>query len=277
MVDITMSLDDTLELDTIIEKSSRASKPLTFNSDNFSSNGIQTHTEILNPKESGTHKITINGQELTVKVTDPTNIPNDKIDRFEDGSLSEYAGGANWTVQQTTVLEGNNTAKGVTPDTELYVISSKSGLPAYPEQGYEMRFLIQLKYSDGGYKQTGSIIYGAQSESGGAGGNFQPNGYYINCIPANNSITVGTDAVDDTYTTISLSEFSAGKTYDLRLIWDTDNTHKISLLDLEKNKLGEGSFTDSTYKSGGLGFVVNAAGSGSGQTFYIDDVARKII
>lgn len=185
--------------------------------------------------------------------------------------------GANWSVQQSTVLEGNNTAKGVTPDSELYVISSKSGLPAYPDQGYEMRFLIQLKYSDGGYKQTGSIIYATQSETGGAGGNFQPDGYYINCIPSNNSITVGKDAVDDSYTTINLSEFSTNKTYDLRLTWGDDNTHKISLLDLNQNKLGGGNFTDSTYKSGGLGFVVNAAGNSSGEKFYVDDVARKNI
>jgi hypothetical protein len=76
MADITISLDDTLELDTIIKKSTSADNPVTYNSNEFNFTGIQTHTGIFDPKKSGTNNITINGQTLTVKVTEPTNIPN---------------------------------------------------------------------------------------------------------------------------------------------------------------------------------------------------------
>lgn len=74
--DIKMSLEDTLELDTIIEESNRASDSLTYDSDNFELSEIQTHTNILNPKNPGEYTITVNGQNISVKVTDPSTIPD---------------------------------------------------------------------------------------------------------------------------------------------------------------------------------------------------------
>jgi len=80
--DIVMSLNDTLELDTIIEKSTRATKPIGYDSNNFTSTGIQTHTGVLKAENTGTHTININGQELTVKVTDPNTVPDSGITRY---------------------------------------------------------------------------------------------------------------------------------------------------------------------------------------------------
>jgi hypothetical protein len=77
-----MNVDDTLELDTIIEESSRASNPVSSikyegsDSTVHDSKGIQTNTFIFDPQESGNYTITINGQELTVKVTNPSTIPD---------------------------------------------------------------------------------------------------------------------------------------------------------------------------------------------------------
>lgn len=92
MADITMSLEDTLELDTIIEESSRASNPLgsvvkdedgSIHNDKL--NGFQHHTVSFKPSEPGTYKIPINGQELTVKVSGKFNVPDSKIFyNFED-------------------------------------------------------------------------------------------------------------------------------------------------------------------------------------------------
>lgn len=69
--DIEMSLNDTLELDTIIEKSTRASNSLTYDSSKFNKSDIQTHTSVLNPTEPGTYTVTVNGQELSIKVRNP--------------------------------------------------------------------------------------------------------------------------------------------------------------------------------------------------------------
>lgn len=85
MTDIIMSLDDTLELDTIIKESS-ASDALTVTDGtertDFNLNGIDTHTDIFSPVKSGTYNLDINGQKLTVKVTDPDTIPESGIERY---------------------------------------------------------------------------------------------------------------------------------------------------------------------------------------------------
>jgi hypothetical protein len=98
MADITMRLDDTLELDTIIKESDLASDSVSFDSNKFNSTGIQTHTEIFSPQEAGTYSIEVSGQELTVKLTDPSKIsdtvlPEDLVAwyRFEDGDGRDYA------------------------------------------------------------------------------------------------------------------------------------------------------------------------------------------
>jgi len=197
-------------------------------------------------------------------------IPDSEIDRFEDGDLSEYASSSGWNVQQNTVLEGSFTAKGTTGGTDGHTISSTSGLPRYPAQGYEHRVLINLSQASNS-DQIGAIIYAAQSETGGT--NTRPNGYYLTLRPANNEIKVGTSLGGTDLGTVSVSEFNANTTYDLRLEWTKSDSHTIRLLDLSENELGSGTFTDSTYTSGGVGYSVNSPGGG--QTIYIDDVARR--
>lgn len=63
MADITMSLNDTLELDTIIKESADATVPITVadgtEGTDFDLDGIQTHTGIFNPTNSGTYNINI--------------------------------------------------------------------------------------------------------------------------------------------------------------------------------------------------------------------------
>ena len=97
-----MSLDDTLELETIIEESSKPLTPVTVNSSlGYNESGFGTYTYVFDPTESGTHKLSINGQQLTVEVTDPNDIPDsgllydyrfggDLIDRTGTQNLLEY-------------------------------------------------------------------------------------------------------------------------------------------------------------------------------------------
>lgn len=89
MADITISKDETVELDTLIKESGLASDPVNYDgsgtnlSDKFNVSGIQTHTTILNPKEVGTHDININGQILTIKVEKQSTIPNTVVSRWK--------------------------------------------------------------------------------------------------------------------------------------------------------------------------------------------------
>lgn len=82
MADISISLDETLELDTIIKESSIAQNPINnitysgSNSKDYNMKGIETHTSVFDPQQSGTYTIDINGQELSVEVTDPSTIPD---------------------------------------------------------------------------------------------------------------------------------------------------------------------------------------------------------
>lgn len=98
MADITMSLDDTLELDAIVQKWEDPNNIVSDDDNNFDMSGFQTNTRVLDPQNAGTYDITINGQTLTVKVTDPIDIPASALTedlvawyRFEDGDARDYA------------------------------------------------------------------------------------------------------------------------------------------------------------------------------------------
>jgi hypothetical protein len=86
MTNIEMSLDDTLELDTIIEEWNPNSSLVDDVGGNFNISGFQTSTTVLDPQNTGTHKININGQELTVKVTDTSTIPDSIVIREDDNN-----------------------------------------------------------------------------------------------------------------------------------------------------------------------------------------------
>lgn len=93
MADITMSLDDTLELDAVIEEWSNPDSVITDSENKFDMSGFHTSTGVLDPQEPGTHNIKVNGQELTVEVIDNSKIPESIIHQyqFEDNSDGSVA------------------------------------------------------------------------------------------------------------------------------------------------------------------------------------------
>jgi hypothetical protein len=90
MADITMSLDDTLELDALIQESNKPEKIINITDGtegtDFDLDGIQTHTGIFNPTNAGTYNIEINGQKLTVKVKESSAIPDSVVERSSDNN-----------------------------------------------------------------------------------------------------------------------------------------------------------------------------------------------
>jgi hypothetical protein len=94
MVDqsFTMNVNDTLELDYLIEEISRDTIKVTDEptADSSSVSYISRETGVFNPSETGTHKLDIDGQIIEIEVTD---IPDSGIFRydFEDDSDSSTA------------------------------------------------------------------------------------------------------------------------------------------------------------------------------------------
>jgi len=95
------------------------------------------------------------------------------IDDFEDGDISEYGGDTGkFTVQQNTVLSGQNTLKGSTDNGNFIGIASTSGLANYPSEGDVVRARIRSN----SFTNDSSAIYvrvGMFSQSESA----LPNGY----------------------------------------------------------------------------------------------------
>lgn len=81
--DIIMSLEDTLELDAVIKEWDNPNSIITDSESKFEMSGFHTSTGVLDPKESGTHKIVVNGQELTVKVNEQNTIPDSATNHWD--------------------------------------------------------------------------------------------------------------------------------------------------------------------------------------------------
>lgn len=181
MVDITMSLDDTLELDTIIKESNIATDPITdakHRDDNTNHitdfNGFQTHTGVFSPPKSGVYDIKINDQTLSIKVTDPSTIPNTQKNHWKldsgsgstvldtEGTQDGSINGASWTTDSKT---GN------------YALSFKSGdeVTLYDfdtDQSFTFTAWIKVRNYDTGSYNAGSVFYtqkyGLRVDSGGS-------------------------------------------------------------------------------------------------------------
>lgn len=136
MADITMSLDDTLELDTIIKESTEAISSISVEKGgSHNINGIQTHTGIFDPVDPGDYILDINGQELTVKVKDPSNIPDTVID-FENGNISKFNGSTgSFSVESGGAYKGENYLQ-INGTSGQYIFSyPNDGLKYYPKRG----------------------------------------------------------------------------------------------------------------------------------------------
>lgn len=75
MSDITITVDDTVEIDTVIQQSSIAGDSVSYDTSKFNTSKIEKHTMVFNPTESGTFDINVNGQVLTVEVKDIGDLP----------------------------------------------------------------------------------------------------------------------------------------------------------------------------------------------------------
>lgn len=109
--DIEVSLDETIEIDTIIEKWSNANNSIDLNGNESDLNlsGLRKSIGIINPKNPGEYTIKINGQNLKIYVRDPNQIPSSGVARWDmnsgSGDVIDRWGDHNLNLQDSTFWE----------------------------------------------------------------------------------------------------------------------------------------------------------------------------
>lgn len=119
MVDkITISIDETLELDYSVERISSEAIDITKPSENdpTSIDYISTETGIFNPQRSGTYQLDVNGQTIEIDVIRiPSSALNQRLEawyRFEDGDARDYTATLEAKFADSTAYDG--TVNGAT-------------------------------------------------------------------------------------------------------------------------------------------------------------------
>lgn len=219
--DILIDLNDTLELDTIIKKWDDPSSPLNSgqDEDKFNISGIQTNTTILDPKESGTHTLDINGQTLKVKVTNPNKI-TEYIDNFEDGSISEYNGDTNnFTVDSTRVWNGEYSLRCTSNNSDI--ITDTTNLNVKPTQDEIIRYYYSIESISSDDRDHVAIF----CSNIGANDGVPNNGLFARFNPSDNRVGIGERSGGTSYNRKNKSWNPETKTwYHADMIYKSDET-----------------------------------------------------
>lgn len=256
--DITMSVDDTLELDTIIEELSSSTNTVDVidgeEGSDFDSNEIRTTTYIFNPSKSGTYTLNVNGQKLTIKVTSSSTL----IDNFEsliyedqNNSLSEYYSGdlSNFERQTSTVIEGNYSARCIAQGGYYSIYSSSDGLPSYPKPGDTIKLRMLIEATD---DEDFRFAFGYQDNSNYYAVNISPNKGGYRLIRRDGGTTYKLDSK-------SMS-FSSNVWYNVRIDWGSSGEISAVLEDENGTQQASLSDNDSTFTNGGIALIATAVG-----------------
>lgn len=170
------------------------------------------------------------------------------IDSYEDGDISEYGGDTGEyvvTQDSTQAVDGDFFLEATS--TAFDLITSESGLPAYPQQGDEWR--VWARVDDGGGSNSYAGHYFATGNS---------DNYWARIRPDTNEFDLDLSS-SGTFTnsvTINLGEW-----YEIRLQWDDGNTFggvqgdvRATLYDASGTQLSEHFENDTEFTSGGVGW-----------------------
>lgn len=259
-----MSLNDTLELDTIIEESSRASDLVTITDgtegQDFNSNGIRTDTYIFDPINSGTYNIDINGQTLTVEVTDTSNglIEDFNKTRYEDKgkTLSEYYNGdlSKFSRQTNKKQEGSHAVK-LSHNNDPFVIYNTDSLNNYPRPGDTFKCWFLTSNTS----EKISILFGLQDNN---------NTYEV---MYDGALYIRIRDTDGGSSTNVSANISPNIWYYFKVSWGENGKIDAKIYDSSDSQVGNTvSTTDERYKSGGIGFWANSPSGSGDQNKYWD-------
>jgi hypothetical protein len=186
-----------------------------------------------------------------------SSVPCNIIDDFEDGELSEYdfdRGSSGASITSSLTRSGSNALEISETNTEMM---SMEGLDYYPSAGDS--FSTWVRGTNGADRIN--ITYGVQSHR---------NRYFARVNIKQGHIALyryeDGDATKLADKGISLAEDTW---YEVEINWQTDGTHALTLYDDAGSKLSHISGSDSTWRSGGIGYD---AYLGDGGTVYFDSV-----
>lgn len=261
MADITMDLNDTLELDAVIEGWDDPNSIVDV-SDKQSLNisGFQTKTRVIDPQDSGEYTITVNGQDLDLKVTNPDNIPNKVVDNFEDGNINSYSNNTGaFSVVENKVYEGTFSLYNSRSNSATITAGVDSGLPRVPERGDKFRFSFYIGSNDEdvrfGWAGPNYHVFKRSTDWSGNGGDFELYGPDYKLI----------DSVEN-------SNYSTP--VDTWAIIEVDFTDPISVELYDSTEYPEGtkitslSATNNEYDSGDIEWYANSGNSSSDGCWY---------
>jgi hypothetical protein len=190
------------------------------------------------------------------------------IDDFEDGDISEYRFDTEKFVVQTTVVKEGSSALEVATGTNEHIISyTGNGLPYYPEAGDTFRWWGRTSIL-----QNWILLYfGVKSGTGGA--SDTPDGYatFLHFGKDKLILRKREGGTNNRLAETAFS-FSTDTWYDTEIIWKTNGTISVRLLDDTGTELATVSATDTTFTSGGIAWQ-SANNSGSKYMDYVRKVA----
>ena len=217
---------------------------------------------------TGDGRILFDGDAIPDSVVDnfetqpdgPYETDTDGLEEFWNGPLNNYSRAENGAVDGSFAVSLDNDA-----DDGIY---SLSGLPRYPEKGDTFSTLIR----DNGDTDVG-FAWGLLEDNGNIVG------YCTEFREDDNAVRLGrvTDWENSDYTQLTSfsASISSGTWYEFEVDWKNDDTHEVTVYELDNgdrgSSIGSDSFNDDTYTEGvGVGIGIHT-GSGTFGTF-IDQI-----
>lgn len=170
------------------------------------------------------------------------------VDDYEDGDIAEYAGDTgSYTTQQTTVYEGSYALQETDTSTGAAWLQSTSGLNAYPSQGDTWSVRVYLDQST----SNPFIQYALQSNTNGS------DRYDLQLDSQNGDFKIRVTSGGSTSTLASDTSVSypSGEWLKVTVQWASDGTMTATVEDASGTQLSQISATDTTFTSGGVGFI----------------------
>lgn len=268
MADITMSVDDTLELDAVIKEWNDPDNIVEQNNDKFEISGLTTHTKILNPLESGTYDISVNGQKLTVEVLDSSIL----IEGFEEGDLSYYTShngtsgyyeGGSDTITSDKSYEGSNSLriylKGQNGNRKV----STDSLTKSPSRGDNFKYYT---YAGNSNIRRAGVIFATDDPTDGLSRgynirtNFSENNFGLSAIHSNVSSSVNWNPPTQEW-------------IEIRVDFGTTEI-KSTAYDSTGSQIAQNRISDSEYDSGWWTWYGNTNSNSSGGSVYFDNLRK---
>jgi len=218
-------------------------------------------TDITGATIDGTdvQEITVDGQ--TVFTAGPP-----VIDDFESGGISAYSGDtSDYSVTSSNPIGGSNTLVGTTQNKYIF---SQSGLANYPSAGDKFSFKVKI---DGNINIEAKIVFGVQSDQTKNYGIGLSSFSGLERVLFRKDYSSGGFGSDGQ--TFSVPAYT-NDIFRFEIDWSAGGTFLVDVFNESTSSLhGSGSFSDTEYSSGGIGWhtrIITSSEATPSRTAYDD-------